>query len=516
MALQYKVISANGSKGHHKFALTVTENSTSVANNTSSVSWLLQIDAIQGGWDWHHTNLMSYSVTINGKTYSGVLNDYDGWSTVVIRQDTIPVAHGSDGKKTINYSFSISSLNYYYAPGSASTSGSMTLTNIPRQATISSAPHFNDEANPQITYSNPAGTAVDSLQACISLTGAAADIPYRDISKTGTSYTFELTTAERNTLRNATTGNSRNVIFYVKTVIAGVTYYSTLTRTLSIINANPTLTVDAVDTNEKTLGFTGDPHRWIRHYSNVQVSATATAQKGASIKSTTGTGLNNNVIKDSFTVTTTDSRGNSTSKTVKGTLIPYVYVTTNFKPRVDINGKVTIDVSGNFYNGNFGTVNNVLSIQYRYKKGNGSYGNWASYTGATKSNNTYSGTIEFNIPNFDYKSQYTVQLHVSDKLLTLNPDPYTISAKPLFDWGEEDFNFNTPINMNENTVLRYNDNVNNVVLSAGGGAIYLRPGGTSETGGEMRLSSNGNLELKGELIINGVNITAALRSAGII
>ena len=67
------------------------------------------------------------------------------------------------------------------------------LDRIPRQADITSAPDFNDEQNPTIGYSNPAGNSVNSLQACISLTGASADVSYRDIPKTGSSYTFNLT-----------------------------------------------------------------------------------------------------------------------------------------------------------------------------------------------------------------------------------------------------------------------------------------------------------------------------------
>ena len=99
---------------------------------------------------------------------------------------------------------------------------------------------FIVQANPTITYSNPAGNSASSLQACISLTGANADVGYRDISKTGTSYTFNLTTAERNVLRNAcTTSNSRKVTFFVRTVIGGNTFYSTIERTLTIVNANP-------------------------------------------------------------------------------------------------------------------------------------------------------------------------------------------------------------------------------------------------------------------------------------
>ena len=134
MALQTKTISANGSRGHHKFTLSVTENNTSVNNNTSYLSWKLVLAPIETSWNWNHQNTpaVSYSVTINGTTYSGTVMSYDGYSTVTVDSGTMTVAHNDDGSKSINYSFSVTSTNYNYLPGSASASGSMALTYIAR------------------------------------------------------------------------------------------------------------------------------------------------------------------------------------------------------------------------------------------------------------------------------------------------------------------------------------------------------------------------------------------------
>lgn len=134
MALQTKTISANGSRGHHKFTLSVTETNTSVNNNTSYLSWKFTLAPIETSWNWSHQNTpaVSYSVTINGTTYSGTVMSYDGYSTVTVDSGTMTVAHNSDGSKSINYSFSVTSTNYNYLPGSASASGSMALTYIAR------------------------------------------------------------------------------------------------------------------------------------------------------------------------------------------------------------------------------------------------------------------------------------------------------------------------------------------------------------------------------------------------
>ena len=288
MALQTKTITANGSNGHHAFTLTVTENSTSTSNNTSSVSWNFKLSPVKTGYDWSYSNNVpvTYSINFNGTTYSGNIMSYNGSSTVTLKSGSATISHNSDGTKSISYSFSVSSISASYLPGSASKSGSMTLTAIPRQATITSAQNFNDEQNPSISYNNGAGNTVTSLQACISLDGSKDDIAYRNISKTGSSYTFELTDAERNVLRNAcTTANSRNVMFIVKTVMGGNTYHSSLNKTLSIINATPTIDATAKDTNSTSLGLTGSENKIIKGYNTVAVNMTATALKGATISS---------------------------------------------------------------------------------------------------------------------------------------------------------------------------------------------------------------------------------------
>ena len=274
------------------------------------------------------------------------------------------VTHGDTGTKSISVSLSTA----IYKSEVLTKSGTWTLDNIPRQATVSSAPDFNDEGNPAITYSNPAGNAVTTLQACISLTGSKDDIAYRDITKTGTSYTFNLTDAERKILRDAcTTANSRTVYFYIKTIIGGVTLYSKLQKTLSIINANPTFTSSQLnyeDTDTTVKAITGDSLMIVQNKSNLKVKYTAaTAKKSATISQYTFT--LNGVTKTSTTaggtidfgkinsdkdlvlnVTVTDSRGNTASATKAITCYKYYSPSLmNFKAyRTDENGD--IDANG--------------------------------------------------------------------------------------------------------------------------------------------------------------------------
>ena len=463
MALQTKTITCNGSNGHHAFTLTVTENSTSTSNNTSSLSWNFKLSPVKTGYDWNYSNNVpvTYSINFNGTTYSGNIMSYNGSSTVTLKSGSATISHNSDGTKSISYSFSVSSISASYLPGSASKSGSMTLTAIPRQATITSAQNFNDEQNPSISYTNSAGTAVTSLQACISLDGSKDDIAYRNISKTGSSYTFELTDAERNVLRNAcTTANSRSVMFIVKTVMGGNTYHSSLNKTLSIINATPTIDATAKDTNSTSLGLTGSENKIIKGYNTIAVNMTATALKGATISSykiTNGSNTINsssgefsNVESASFEFTVTDSRGNTFTKTLVKTLIDYIRPTSNLKADITPDGIITGTISGNFFNGKFGSKSNTLSVQYNYKTIDGSYGSWKSAT-AKKSGNTY--TADFTISGLDYRQKYVVKAMVFDKLYTKYSNEPTLNCLPVFDWSENDFNFNVPINVHGNVSL---------------------------------------------------------------
>lgn len=131
-------ITANGSNGHHKFTLTVTENSTSSTNNTSSVSFSFVIAPIQTSWNWEQWGAnITYTVTVNGTQYTGSIANYDGYSSVTLKSGSLTVGHNTDGSKSISYSFSVSDTSgQSYTCGNASGSDSMALTNIPRYLSI--------------------------------------------------------------------------------------------------------------------------------------------------------------------------------------------------------------------------------------------------------------------------------------------------------------------------------------------------------------------------------------------
>lgn len=133
-------IVGNGSKGHHKFQLTITETSTSVANNTSSIDYVFMIFPIQTSWNWEGwANEITYTITINGTNFYGSIGNYDGYSYKAITSGSLTIDHNADGSKGIAFSFSVTDTSgKAYTCGNASASGTMALTNIPRYLTITS------------------------------------------------------------------------------------------------------------------------------------------------------------------------------------------------------------------------------------------------------------------------------------------------------------------------------------------------------------------------------------------
>ena len=160
MALQTKTISAWGSKGHHNFHLDVIEDSTSIANNTSSISYKLRLDATSWNWELWGTKI-SYTIVIGSHTITGYIPDIPKNQAFTIKTDSgLSIGHNTDGSKAINISFSIyDGANQYYTSGNASASDTMYLTNIPRYANITSfIVEKIDETSVKFKYTLDAGS----------------------------------------------------------------------------------------------------------------------------------------------------------------------------------------------------------------------------------------------------------------------------------------------------------------------------------------------------------------------
>lgn len=437
--------------------------SQSISGNYSTVYWTVSGSRSESGY----VKAGNFIVAINGSTvYSTGRNDriqlYNG---TTVASGSFNVYHLSNGTGSFN---AYVSGGIYVYDTNVEGSSSFTLNTIPKQANLSSAPNFTDEENPTITYFNPAGNAATTLQACISLDGIYDDIPYRNVSKTGNSYTFNLTDAERATLRAATkNSNSRTVKFFLKTYIGGTIYYSTLTKTLTIVNANPVISnITVNDANAATIALTGDSKKLIKYHSTASVTTNYSVIKNADLEQFTiscgDTALSTipatfeNVETNIFVVTVRDSRNNVTTIRNPVDIVDYVKLTCNIipnKPTAD-DGDMIFAVQGNYFNNTFGAVQNTLSVKYRYKTDYGEYGEWKTLTPEIYGN-TY--TASDTLSGLDYRTLYNFEVEVEDKLSKLTVSD-AVKSIPVFDWGANDFNFNVPVTVPSVNGVRVGEN----------------------------------------------------------
>lgn len=451
MALQTKTYTQ--SSNSFTLELTLVEQSTSTAGNSSTLSYTLKLKSTTKNFAQYGVGAavkldnQTVAVRDRGSAPKITLGTY---SEVTLLSGTRTVAHTSDGSKVMALAYSLDMASASYTPGPMSGSGTMTLTKIPRGATITSAPNFTDEDDPVVKVSNPAGVSVQ-LGIFKDSTHALAD--YRTIS--GTAYTFRLTQAEREAMRRVdTTKNTAQVRFYVKSTVGGQTFITYLTRTLTIQTPAPTLNPTVEDVNPTTLALTGESGNLVKYHSQVAVKTGAQAVKGASLvrqsvtcggHTLTGDGTLEGVESGTIVVSATDSRGNTTAKTVERKLVGYVRLSCTLgQGTPDASGRYDLEVAGACYYGSFGEADNTLTVEYRYRaQGTEAWGAWTAVDRTTPMGFTY--VAHATVEGLDYQTAYEFQARATDALEQVESGVQVVKASPGFDWGKDDFAFHIPV-----------------------------------------------------------------------
>lgn len=497
---------------YYELSWTATQ---STINNTSTISWTLKA---LGGRSHFYTEYV-LQVMLGGNT---LINKTDAYyrQKGTIKTGSFTLTHNLLGELTINGSIKAASNS---VEPNLFGNASWELNKIPRQATITAAPNFTDEDNPTITYSNLVGNDVSKLEACISLTGENPDIAYRDIPKAGTTYTFNFTDSEREILRNScVNAKSRDVYFYIRTTIGSTVLRYNLKRTLTIVNADPTVSATAVDQGTVSITLTGDTSKMIKGYNTINVSMTATAKKGATISSykitngsnviNTASGLFNNAESGTFVFTATDSRGYSSSKTVNLTVIPYVPLTCNVNAKIELNATdstkadITFEISGNYYNGSFGAKNNTLTLAYELEAKSGKSTEVITTTPTFK-DNTYK--LTYTISNLSYQDSYTVIIKASDLVYqNVSSTSKKLSVFPVYDWSETDFRHHTDVILSNGKAIQGIGVDGTPVVAfepcdSSGNTVLGYGNYSSEIGSTNIYGTNVGLYAKDKILING-------------
>lgn len=378
MALQSKTISAKGSRGHHTFSLTVTEDNTNVSTNESVLSFEFKL-VDDNNWFWSaQGTYVSYKITIGSHTYEGYIPHHTTVTTNVRSESNISELHNSDGTKTINIGFTVTdSSSISYLPGNASSSSTMTLTTIPRASGISvgnvtissTSGSLSATINPQASFWHRWKYVIGSY-----------DSGWTNMSSAISSAT-SVSVAYTTILSKIPTSSSGTVVFTVEThnsnAFTSASYIGTAsatsTVTITLKPSAPTLTTlgfrsrsSGVNSNitTPTAGYTTVAlTSWSNGTSSGATSYTTyfSVDQGATLKTTNAT-ANNTVIETNtlpasakqytltYTAYTVDSRGNQSANATK-TVVVYGYSTPTLNLsayRVASSSATTEDATGTY------------------------------------------------------------------------------------------------------------------------------------------------------------------------
>lgn len=406
-----------------------SENSQSVANNTTTIGWKMEI--IAGNGDIYAYS-KPWSVTIDGKTYTGTTHIEVGRnSSTTLASGTAVINHNANGSKSFSYSFkqtfniTLGNGNYM---GSYSGSGSGTLDTIPR-ATTPTLSSSSVNMGSAVTINLPRASSSFTHDLAYSFAGAS----YVAIT-TGAGASYSWTTPDlASKIPNATSGTVtiRCITKSGSTTVGTKTITMTLKVPTSVVP-----TISAVTAAEATSGLAAQFGAFVKGKSKIKATITAAGAKGSTIKSYsttfngktyTGASWTSAAVTASGTLnlvtTVTDTRGRTAKKTTTITVLDYSKAIIDLLQVYRVNEEGAADQDGVYiavrYKYHVTPLNNknTASMKVQYKRTTGT--EWATLlTGTALSEDT---TVFPTSATFSTDYQYDVRLSLSDWFGTAAP-----------------------------------------------------------------------------------------------
>lgn len=457
MATLLKTANFSGNNGSHFYIqLYYDIYSQSTAENKT----IVQYDMYAGSTDGYSASF-SWGAGYIGKNYetraeigSRTNIPRNSWNWVGGRQ--VEYQHNEDGTCTATYYGLFATTGDI---GNADLYGTITLPRINRYAMITTANTYTDEENPTMEFTN---NLMYNLRAKLKVGNEV--IYNQDLSDSSvTSYTFELTNAQRTRLRELCTSQYLITTFQIISLENNVEKYtSSKDVQMTIINANPTYTYSVVETNPKVISALGSSsaNSIIDNVSQVKISVTPTTYKEATMSrfwvkhdgkeyqdDTSPYEITIPITADRFSFDVVDSRGLSGTPTLLiKTLIEYEPLKINsytFKRENPISSNVILNLDVLYYN-SFGNVSNVPVV--KWKLADGSYTTIPSSYYTIDSTNHKLTISNYEISNIlPYNQQGQFSIYIEDKL-TIAEDTgangLVLKGVATFEAGEHDLQVN--------------------------------------------------------------------------
>lgn len=399
-----------------KYKITITQNSQSVANNTSNVTVSVRVYRTNTGYTTYGTGTVY--CTINGTQYTESITSSDKItnSGIVLFSKTLNISHNADGTKTLATSARITHDQF----SSSSQSYSQALTTIPR-ATTPTVSASSVDMGKSITI-NMARASSSFDHTLTYKFGSATGTIGSDLG-TSKAWTVPLSLASQIPKGTSGTCTITCKTYNGSTLIGTKTVSFTAKVPSSVV---PTIgSVAVADTNSAYATQFGS---LVQGKSKAKFTITASGAYGSTItayktviegKTYTGATPTTSVLTGSgnvtATITVTDSRGRTASTEKTFYRIPYT------APKITAFSVVRTDAAGvENYEGTNAKVSAAFTISSASNKNTSSYKieyraksetTWTELT----SGNGYSYNDSFISDSvFDTNSAYDVRLTVSD------------------------------------------------------------------------------------------------------
>ena len=411
-----------------QYKITITQNSQSVANNTSNVTVSVRVYRTNTGYTTYGTGTVY--CTINGTQYTEAITSDDKITSsgITLFSKTLNITHNADGTKTLATSARITHDQF----SSSSQSYSQDLTTIPRATTPTlSATSVNMGSSVTINMARASSSFDHTLT--YSFGGASGTIG----SDLATSKAWEVPLSLASQIPNGTSGTC--------TITCKTYNGSTLigTKTVSLTLKVPSTVVpsiSALTVSEGVSGLSAQFGGYVQNKSKAKVAITATGAYSSTIssykttvagKSYSGNSFTSNTLTGSGTVTisttVTDSRGRTASK--ETTITVQAYSVPKISKFTSARTNAGVSVTMNFSVTSLNSKNTKsYSVDYKLKTSD----TWTVLTSGSVY--SYNATQTF-ANTFSSESSYDLRLAVTDYFGTTTAYAEIATAFTLIDFN---------------------------------------------------------------------------------
>lgn len=322
-----------GQTDKYSLLLDVSEKSYSIENNTSKIAWKVGIRS-NTAYHNHYGLSETYKVVINGTTVHNAVHTptVNSGATVWVASGTTTVSHNADGSKSISVSASFNNADRdTYLPTTGSCSGSLKLTTIPR-ATTPSIDKPSLDCGGVIKISGTSASSNFSHKVYVTWNGTKIQIGTIASGTTSPSFSYTIPTDWEKNIPDSTSDIATFTLETISgsTSVGSKSVNATIKVRSSIV---PTIgTVGISDTNSICAGI----GQYVQNQSKLKFMIATSGNQGSTITSVstkfnnqtyTGSTFTTQAIQSSgsigYTITVTDSRGRSATKSGSVNVVAY-------------------------------------------------------------------------------------------------------------------------------------------------------------------------------------------------